>query len=209
MRNWIHLVLIAVAVVVAAAFYGEWRSARQDGVRLQAQLSEAEQSLNRANANQQQRDKQLMTTLAQLNSLKSTVNSQQEILAKLPDVLPLPKPLTTLAGPRGSGDSGVQSTTNESKSIKLAPPKTQITAIPTEDLKPMYDFAVDCKACQARLTAATADLADEKLKTQALSRERDAALQAARGGSLRRRLARSAKWFFLGAIAGAVAAKAH
>ena len=62
---------------------------------------------------------------------------------------------------------------------------------------------------QTRLTAATADLADEKIKTQTLGRERDAALKLARGGSLRQRLGRAMKWFVIGAIAGAVAAKAH
>jgi hypothetical protein len=75
-------------------------------------------------------------------------------------------------------------------------------------LKPLYDFAADCKACQAKLGAAQADLADEKVKSQALGRERDDALRAAKGGSVLRRIARAAKWFAIGAAAGAVAAKA-
>jgi hypothetical protein len=206
MRSTIHLVLIAVAVLIAAGFYAEWRSARQDSVRLQAQLDEAKQTLQRANASQQQRDKLLATTLARLNSLKSTVNSQQEILAKLPDVLPLPKPLTALASPL---DSRVQSAIEDSNRIKPELPQPQPTDVPPEDLKPLYDFAVDCKACQEKLAAATADLIDEKSKTQTLGRERDAAVQAARGGSLRQQLKRSAKWFFIGVLAGVAAAKAH
>lgn len=79
--------------------------------------------------------------------------------------------------------------------------------IPAEDLKPLYDFALDCKACQARLSVAQSDLADERTKTAALAKERDRALQIARGGSLRRRIVRAAKWFVLGAAAGAIAAK--
>ena len=47
----------------------------------------------------------------------------------------------------------------------------------------------------------------EQSKTEALSRERDDALRAARGGSLLHRVARAAKWFLIGAAAGAVAAK--
>ena len=70
--------------------------------------------------------------------------------------------------------------------------------VPSEDLKPLYDFALDCKACQARLVTAQGDLADEKTKTQTLSRERDAAL----------RIAHAAKWFAMGAAAGAIAARA-
>jgi hypothetical protein len=80
--------------------------------------------------------------------------------------------------------------------------------LPEQDLKPLYNFALDCQACQARLAAAQADLADEKLKTATLARERDAALQAAKGGSFLRRVARAAKWFVIGAAAGALAAKA-
>ena len=87
------------------------------------------------------------------------------------------------------------------------PPANQVI-LPSQDLKPLYDFALDCKACQARLAASQADLADEKTKTVSLTRERDAALHAAKGGSLLRRVARAAKWFAIGAAAGALAAKA-
>jgi len=80
-------------------------------------------------------------------------------------------------------------------------------ALPSADLKPLYNFALDCQACQAKLTTAQADLADEKNKFAALTKQRDAALRAARGGSLLRRITRAAKWFALGAAAGAVAAK--
>jgi ABC-type transport system involved in cytochrome bd biosynthesis fused ATPase/permease subunit len=79
--------------------------------------------------------------------------------------------------------------------------------LPAEDLKPLYDFAVNCRECQAQLATAQANLKDEQTKTQALSRERDAALQAARGGSVLRRVVRAAKWFVIGAAAGAVAAR--
>ena len=79
--------------------------------------------------------------------------------------------------------------------------------LPAEDLKPLYDFAVDCRECQAQLAAAQGNLKDEQTKTQALSRERDTLVQAARGGSVLRRVVRAAKWFVIGAAAGAVAAK--
>lgn len=80
--------------------------------------------------------------------------------------------------------------------------------IPSQDLKPLYDFALDCQACQARLAAAHSDLSDERAKTAALTGEKNAALRAAKGGSLWRRVSRAAKWFAIGAAAGAVAARA-
>ena len=201
MRNWLHPVLSAIALLIAAAFFVEWRAERQDRTRLQAILSQAEQALQRVTTSQQQRDRQLTDTLAKLESLKSTVKSQHRILATLPDVLPLPKPI--VRSPVTSDSA------KETRPGNVLPAAPTPAILPPEDLKPLYDFAVDCKACQAKLAAATADLADEKTKTQTLSRERDAAVKFARGGSLRQRLSRAFKWFVAGAIAGAVAARAH
>jgi len=73
---------------------------------------------------------------------------------------------------------------------------------------PEQALTIDCKACQAKLSTAQSDLTDERLKTTALTRERDDALRIARGGSLIRRITRVAKWLLIGAAAGAVAAKA-
>jgi hypothetical protein len=203
MRTKIHLLLILIVLLIAAAFYSEWRSSRRDANSLKSQLARVEQSVQQATANQQQRDKQLDATLAQLEALKLAGKSPQDIQKKLPSVLPLPKPLVTSAG-RGSELPTRHAIQNEN-----SPAAPQTTTIPPEDLKPLYDFAVDCKACQAKLAAVSADLADEKTKTQAISRERDAALQTERGGSLRQRIKRSAKWFLVGVAVGAVAAKAH
>jgi hypothetical protein len=83
------------------------------------------------------------------------------------------------------------------------PPQTKV-AIPAEDLKPLYDFTIDC---QARLAAAQGDLTDERQKTTSLTRERDDALRSARGGRIWCRIGRAVKWFLNGAAAGAVASK--
>src|SRR5882672_10745411 len=98
--------------------------------------------------------------------------------------------------PSGSATSAHEAKQSESQAV-----------LPAEDLKPLYDLTFDCKACQAKLTAAQADLTDEKTKTAALSKERDHALQIERGGSPFRRIGRAAKWFLFGAAAGAIAAK--
>jgi hypothetical protein len=79
-----------------------------------------------------------------------------------------------------------------STSRDAKPAKTQ-AIIPAEDLKPHYDFTVDCKVCQARLAAAQNDLTDQKTKIAALTKERGHALQIARGGSVWRRMGRAAK----------------
>jgi len=81
--------------------------------------------------------------------------------------------------------------------------------LPIEDLKPLYDFTIDCEACQAKLAAAQADLTDERAKAALLAHERNEAVKVAKGGSVLRRIARNAKWLAIGALAGAVAARAH
>ncbi len=77
--------------------------------------------------------------------------------------------------------------------------------IPASDLKPLYDYVQDCRSCQAQLAAAKLDAADSAAKLSAISRERDAALTAAKGGTFWRRLRRNALWFAVGAGAGAAA----
>jgi hypothetical protein len=77
--------------------------------------------------------------------------------------------------------------------------------IPAADLKPLYDYIQDCRSCQAQLAAAKLDTADNAAKLSAITRERDAALTAAKGGTFWRRLRRNALWFAVGAGAEAVA----
>lgn len=114
----------------------------------------------------------------------------------------MPIPLTLAAQPAGAGLPATQG--GSKQPVEQPNPKVQL---PAEDLKPLYDFAVDCRECQAQLAAAEGNLKNEQTKTQALSRERDVALQAAQGGSVFRRVVRAAKWSVIGAAAGAVAAK--
>ena len=200
MQSKLHLLITIVALLTAGLLFVEWRSDRQDRVRLQSELAQAEQSLQHASANQADRDKQLATTLSHLDDLKSTVKTQQQILAKLPSVLPLPKPI--LSQPPDPKPVAEPSTTGR----PTASPPADAT-LPAEDLKPLYDFAIDCRSCQSKLAAATADLADERTKTQALGRERDDALKMAKGGSLRQRFGRAMKWFAIGAAVGIIASK--
>jgi hypothetical protein len=77
--------------------------------------------------------------------------------------------------------------------------------IPNVDLKPLYDFVQDCRACQAQLAAARQDSADDRSKIAALTLERNAAVTASKGGSFWRRLRRNTLWFVAGAGLGAAA----
>jgi hypothetical protein len=85
-----------------------------------------------------------------------------------------------------------------SKSSKC-PPGPQDAELPAADLKPLYNYALDCRACQTQLAVARQNASDDAAKIAALTRERDAAVTAAKGGRWLRRLRQNAIWFAAGA----------
>jgi hypothetical protein len=184
-----------------------------------------------ADARQHDRDAQLVQTLADIGKLKQTAKTQTpaQLVSALSHEMSLPIPLVlengaaTTSASSGARDrqflateKALQSASASSKIPSMAAdsnpslqnPQPQKVTIPTQDLKPLYDFALDCKSCRAKLAASQDDLADEKVKTAALTKERNAALKAAKGGSLWRRTARAAKWLVVGAVLGAIASRA-
>ncbi len=217
-RIWLKLAEIIVPVILAITIFVSWQADRRDRAQLATQLAAAQKTIADASASQHDRDTLLNQTLAQIAALKQSAATPAQILKDLPGALSLPSPITlqadTNAAPAGIPNStkgsppalGQASRLPSNPTPKLGQDPNAI--LPAADLKPLYDFALDCKACQAKLATSQSDLADEKTKTAALTKERDAAVTAAKGGSALRRIARAAKWFALGAAAGAVAAKA-
>ncbi len=183
----IHLAELTIALLLALAVYFSWRADRRDRSQVASELAATKQLLAAADVRQHDRDTQLAQTLATLAAEKRIIVTPAQIAQ-----IALPSPITLQFAP----------------ALPNSPtPKTN-AVIPAEDLKPLYDFTIECKACQAKLATAQSDLTDERTKTSALTRERDDALRIARGGSAWRRIGRVAKWFLIGAAAGAVAAKA-
>jgi hypothetical protein len=223
---WIRIAELTLTLLLAACVIFAWREARNDRAQLQTQLAAANQALAAATARQQDRDAKLGDVLTTIATEKQSATTPDQLLAgiareaRLPTVPTLqPAPL---AGPDQSHSSALANSKGNSASRnplqeaaipdeQPAPsadlPSAPSAQIPVADLKPLYDYILDCKACQAKLTAAQSDLADEKTKTATLTKSRDEALKAAQGGSILQRTVRALKWFALGAAAGAVAAK--
>jgi len=191
-RYWIRLAELTFAFLLALAVYFSWRADRRDRAQLAIELAATKQLLAAADARQHDRDAQLAQTLATLAAEKRTIVTPAQIIRELPSQIPLPSPIAPQSAP----------------ALPNSPTPQASAIIPAEDLKPLYDFTIDCKACQAKLATSQSDLTDERNKTTALTHERDDALRIARGGSVWRRITRAAKWFLIGAAAGAVAAKA-
>jgi len=210
-KLWIRAGEILVTAILAISLIAAWRAGRNDRANLAAELATAKQSLAQADDRQHTRDSQLLQTLATLAADKRNVTTPAQIIRELPQYLTLPTPLTLQPAPSSQpptkpdshGDAN-PGATDPAKHNQ----KTQVI-IPAEDLKPLYDFTLDCKACQAKLSATQGDLTDEKSKTATLTKERDAAITAAKGGTIFRRITRAAKWLAIGAAAGAIAARAH
>ena len=236
-RIWLKFAEILVPVLLATTIFVSWQADRRDRAQLAIQLAAAQQTIAQAAASQHDRDTILSQTLAQIATQKQSAVTPAQILKALPDAISLPVPITLQSDasqtippaisttgsqavqPSGTAPAGTTGaprvSTSSQEAAKPIPsnprPKhgeVPDAIIPASDLKPLYDFAIDCKACQAKLSAVQSDLNDERTKTAALTKERDAALQSAKGGSALRRIARAAKWLVLGAAAGAIAAKA-
>ena len=205
MRSWLPLAAIAVLCALGIAVFSAWRADRRERDRLQTELTAAQKTVAQLTTQQNQRSLQLAQTLHKLAEQKSSVSTPAQALQALPAVLPLPTAIHALNLPPSPAAQPLSAAPATSKPSTV---QRQPIVLPPEDLKPLFNFAMDCRACQARLAAAQADLTDEKAKSAALARERDAALRAVRGGSLWRRIGRAAKWFAIGAAAGAVAATA-
>jgi hypothetical protein len=200
-RLWLRLAEFLIIATLGVAGLAAWRSDRRDRAQLAADLAAAKQLLAQADARQHDRDAHLLQTLASIAAEKRNVTTPAQIVREFPQQIPLPSPIALQPAPRSEGEE-------PGHPAKKTPVPTQ-AVIPGEDLKPLYDFTLDCKACQAKLAASQGDLTDERAKTAVLTRERDEAVRAAKGGSLLRRITRNAKWVAIGAAAGAIAAKAH
>jgi hypothetical protein len=197
----LRLAELFVSAILALALVAAWRAERRDRAQLASELSAAKQALAQADARQHDRDTQLLQTLATLAAQKRTITTPEQIVRDLPNQIVLPSPIAL--EPTPTENHADSSLTGETTSK----PRAQ-AVIPAEDLKPLYDFTLDCKACQAKLAASQGDLTDEKAKTVVLTKERDEAVRAAKGGNILQRAARAAKWLAIGAALGAVASRA-
>ena len=218
MRSTIEIVASALALILAALAFHAWLAFRDDQLKLRATLAAQKQLLDVADARERNRAATLRDTLAQIDALKRATKTPAQILSDLPKYLSLPQPITLApvgAGnpptATGTGTIAQQGTGITGKSDDPASsdtgdlPDAPAARIPAADLKPLYDFVQDCRACQAQLAAAKLNATDDATKIASLTRERDAAITTAKGGGVWLRLRRSALWFVVGAGAGAAA----
>ena len=201
--------LAAICILVAGALIvRSYLDARADQLRLQATITaqqgiiaSAQQQMQSLDAAAKQRDAQTQATIAAMQHAVARVQTPQQIAAWIPPQLPTPAPLAV----------SIPSATAAN------PAPDAIARIPQQDLPAIRDMIESCKECSVKLNAAQQDVAskDQQLRLageqlSAMQRERDAALTAAKGGNLWRRIQRNALWFFIGgATAATLGGVAH
>jgi hypothetical protein len=196
MSRLLHIATIAAALLAAAFIADSWLTARRSSTQLAATLAAQNTLIEQVSAREQQRDAQLAAALAAINAQKQHVQTTQQAVEAIPSVLPpLPLPVKIQLP-------------DLSKSPNQAGAAPASISVPQPDLKPLYDSLQDCRACALERAATKQDLADEQARVVALTRERDAAIAAAHGGTFWVRLKHAAKWFVVGAAAGAAATSA-
>lgn len=186
------LALVLIALLVSSA-----REARKDAAAMKATLASQTKVVAAATKDEEVRDKAVEKTVAALEDTKKRTQTPLQALSGLPTVIPLPIPL--IPAPIEQESQG---------SARQGLPESPGAVIPAGDLKPLYDFGIACQECQAKLDAATKDRADDAVKLAAVTKERDAAIVAAKGGKFWTRVKRSAKWLAIGIGVGAAAAVA-
>jgi hypothetical protein len=198
MKLKLDIVVFAAVLFAVALLADAWRSVRHDSQQLAATLAAQNTVIQQANDREKQRDSQLATALATIQTQKRIVHTPQQAALQLTSVLP-PLPLPV-------------SIHDPDLSVPLPPGETPSTSIsvPQPDLVPLYDDLQDCRANSVQNDSLKKDLSDEKTRSAALLRQRDTAIAVAHGGTLLVRLKRAVKWFAIGVATGAaIAAAAH
>jgi hypothetical protein len=193
MKLALNIAILAVTAVAVAMLADAWRSARRDSQQLAATLAAQNAVIQQVTGQEKQRDSQLASALAAIQTQKQNIKTPQQAAEAIPSVLsPLPLPIS-VSGP----DLSVPLPPGDSPSATIS--------VPQPDLVPLYDKLQDCRATSLQNDALQKDLADEKTRSAALQQERDVAKAAAHGGPILERIKRAAKWFAIGVAAGAVA----
>jgi hypothetical protein len=192
----VHRILLIIALVAIALLADAWRISRNDSAQLTATIASQKADLQHAANREKQRDTQLFAALAAIASQKREVHTPQQAAVAIPAVLPpLPLPISIHIP-------------NLSPSAKPTDDLPASISIPQPDLKPLYDSLQDCRASTLEIATTQKNLSDEKLRTAALTQERDAAIAAVHGGTFWVHLKRGAKWFAIGIAVGAAATAA-
>jgi hypothetical protein len=206
MNRALLMFVLATCIAALSAFaYVNWDSNRKTQEKLRATLSHDERFVADANKSISDRDTSLRAALEQIATFKKKNQTPGEVVKQLPNYLRLPRPITISATPP-SAMTTVEATFSKSgQIIQSATPL--VGSIPSEDLKPLFDFVQDCRTANVKLEIANQDSADYVKQMVALRSERDVTISALKEGGVFKRLKHDVVWLLAGAVVGYVGAE--
>lgn len=203
----IRIALEVAAAVLAVMAIGAYVSAREDRIKMQATLdaqktvqAEYQKQISDLAKQMADRDAQYEADKRAQDQRFANAVSSPQIAALLSQVMGLRQPIQVLQ-PQPTAEN---------------PHPSAIAQVPDIDFPQVKQYAQQCEECKLNLAKVSSDAADRQAQAalaqkqiDSLKIERDSAITAAKGGTWMQRIKRNAKWLLIGAVAGAIAVKAH
>ena len=188
------ILALALALILGLACLGgfllwqSWRAASADLAKMQVTLADQQKIISESNLRLAQTQTELTAKLKDIDTLRRTVMTPVQIIREIPQQIPGVQPIIVQPSPAAPGEP--------------APPA--VAQIPIEQLKPLFDFALACKDSQANLAGCRAEVKELSVQLQAVTIQRDEAVQTAKGGSRWGKVKSGLKWAAGGALTVAI-----
>lgn len=221
----IEVLIVALALAAAWMSVDNWLAAKGAQRQFANAFADEQKLIAQSDATKHQREDDLKNLLNEIESLKAKTRTPSQVIEELPKYLRLPAPIS-VSRPHGNCVEQAQCTAamhlltvhpgkmkNSTRSTDLAygpslvPELTPSSVrgdgldakIPVQDLKPLFDFVQDCRACGAELDAAHKTAADDSMKLKVLTNERDLAVRVEKG-TFWHRVRQDMVWFAFGMV---------
>jgi hypothetical protein len=189
-----EILAIAIPAVLLSAFmafagYG-WLQEHDARVKAETQTGQQQKQIEGLHQQQLATQAALAQKLASLEQSRRAPATAKQIVGDAASLLPgLPVPLQVQTAPKDP-------------ELPNAPP-AQSVVIPEADFKSIRDAQVTCQENAAKLASCQTLGEESKQQLQLTGQQRDEWKTAAKGGSIWHRAVSAAKWFAVGAGAGA------
>ncbi|HEY6466083.1 MAG TPA: hypothetical protein VIY69_08835 [Candidatus Acidoferrales bacterium] len=230
-RKTIEIAAAAIAIALLTISLQAWRAQKKEESQMKDALDARQKLVTDANGREAEREQRLKSALRDITNLKKRTRTPLQVLRELPKYLPLPQPVVVNQLSAQETDQNItmrptkpltpstraidlDATASHNPGTHTVPnastpaqnPGQSSIEMPAQDLKPLFNFVQDCRVCDAKLRAAQADTTDDGIKLMALTKQRDLAVNSAKGGSFGQRVKSHLRWLAAGAAIGFLAA---
>jgi hypothetical protein len=164
-REKVELCVAVLALVGVAFLVSEYVQEREGRARMEERLSAEHRVQAEIDKREDARHKALDNDLDQIRRETRAAQTPEQIAPVLRQVAQLPEPITIAPPPAG------------------APPDAPSQLLLTQpNAVALWQYVGACRETEKKLAACSGDLADEKLRLESVTREKDKAVKTARGG---------------------------